>query len=298
MRRIGTILSIFALFVAATLFGGQAAAFPSGTLAAAPAAQGTGTPVVVTCVVRASQLLVRTGPGTAFPAVTRLARNTRVRAVSFVARGTPSGSWIEVEQTAGRRLGFVAAALQFVSCNQPFTLLPAGTIPPVPIVTRTPAPTPTRLPALALVKVFGNDSEDTGIPPRISNDRPVNNGRNVLLPGVQTVADPDNLIFRDRLVFQVEVFDRSVGRRDGDGISTVTFRVTDPLGNVYEQREQATPYCAFGGANRCDVWTFSDHGNRWPNGNPLTPGQHSVEIVIRPKYGQPVTWFWGFEVQE
>ena len=46
MRRIGTILSIFALFVAATLFGGQAAAFPSGTLAAAPAAQGTGTPVV------------------------------------------------------------------------------------------------------------------------------------------------------------------------------------------------------------------------------------------------------------
>jgi len=177
-------------------------------------------------------------------------------------------------------------------------MLPVGRIPPVPTITRTPAPTPTRLPPLALVKVFGNDSEDTAIPPRISNDRPVNNGRNVFLPGVQTVADADNVVFRDRVVFQVEVFDRNEGRRDGDGISTVTFRITDPIGNIYEQREQAHPYCVFGGANRCDVWTFSEHGNKWPNGNPLTPGQHSVEIVIRPKYSQPVTWFWGFEIQE
>ena len=298
MRAIGMILSICALLLTATLFGGRVAASPAGGFVAAPPAQLTGTPVVVTCVVRATQLLVRTGPGTAFPAITRLARNTRVRAISFVARGTPSGSWIEVEQIAGRRLGFVAAAPQFVICNQPFTVLPAGRIPPVPTVTRTPAPTPTRLPPLALVKVLGNDSEDTAIPPRISNDRPVNNGRNVLIPGVQTVADPDNVVFRDRLVFQVEVFDRKEGRRDGDGISTVTFRITDPIGNVYEQREQAKPYCAFGGANRCDVWTFSEHGDKWPNGNPMTPGQHFVEIVIRPEYSQPVTWFWGFEIQE
>lgn len=298
MRGIRLILSICALILAVTSFGGQVSASPAGGLGAAPLAQATGTPVVVTCIVRASQLLVRTGPGTAFPAITRLARNTRVRAVSFVARGTPSGSWIEVEQTAGRRLGFAAAASQFVICNQPLVVLPVGRIPPVPTVTRTPAPTPTRLPPLALVKVFGNDSEDTAIPPRISNDRPINNGRNVLLPGVRTVADPDNVIFRDRLVFQVEVFDRNEGRRDGDGISTVTFRITDPIGNIFEQREQAKPYCAFGGANRCDVWTFSEHDNKWPNGNPLTPGQHSVEIVIRPKSGQPVTWFWGFEIQE
>lgn len=298
MRGIGLILSTCALLIAATFSSGWVAASSVRGLVAAPPAQATGTPVVVTCFVRASQLLVRTGPGTAFPATTRLARNTRVHAVSFVRRGAPSGTWIEVEQIADRRLGFVAAAPQFVICDQPFTVLPAGQIPPVPTVTRTPAPTPTRLPPLALVKVFGNDSEDTAIPPRISNDRPVNNGRNVLLPGVQTVADPDNVVFRDRLVFQVEVFDRKEGRRDGDGISTVTFRITDPIGNVYEQREQATPYCVFGGANRCDVWTFSQRGNRWPNRNPLTPGQHSVEIVIRPKYSQPVTWFWGFEIKE
>lgn len=297
MRGIAVILSMGALLIAAMLPGGRAAAAPARGLVGAPPAQATGTPVVVTCVVRASQLLVRTGPGTAFPATTRLARNTRIRAISFVVRGAPSGSWIEVEQIAGRRLGFVSAASQFVICSQPFTVLPAGLAPPLPTVTRTPAPTPTRLPQLALVKVFGNDSEDTAIPPRISNDRPVNNGRNVLLPGVQTVTDPDNVVFRDRLVFQVEVFDRNVGRRDGDGISTVTFRITDPIGNVYEQREQATPYCVFGGANRCDVWTFSQHSNKWPNGNPLTPGQHSVEIVIRPKSSQPVTWFWGFVIK-
>ncbi len=168
----------------------------------------------------------------------------------------------------------------------------------MPTVTRTPAPTPTRLPPLALVKVFGNDSEDTAIPPRISNDRPVNNGRNVILPGVVWMVDSGNVVFRDRLVFQVEVFDRNEGRRDGDGISTVTFRITDPVGNVWEQKEQSKPYCVFGGSNRCDLWTFSQHDNKWPNGNQLTPGQHSVDIVIQSKNGKPVTWFWGFEIQE
>ena len=298
MRRIGMILSMCAFAIVTSVLTGRVVASPVDAVAVAPLAQATATPAVASCVVRASQLLVRAGPGTAFVSIGRLARNTRLRAVSFVARGLPSGSWIGVEQTAGRPLGFVAAGAQFVLCNQPFAALPVGRIPPVPTVTRTPAPTPTRLPPLALVKVFGNDSEDTAIPPRISNDRPINNGRNVILPGVESVADPGNIAFRDHIVFQVEVFDRHVGRRDGDGISTVTFRITDPIGNVYEQTEQSKPYCVFGGSNQCDIWTFSRHGNRWPNGNQLTPGQHSVEIVIQPKSGNPVTWFWGFEILE
>ena len=154
-----------AFMVLAAAWGGRAIAAPAAAPAIVPLAQATVTPVVTTCVVRVAQLFVRAGPGTTFPVTGRLARNTRLRAVSFVARGIPSGPWVEVEQRAGQPLGFVAAGVQFVTCDQPFTVLPVGRIPPVPTVTRTPAPTPTRLPPLALVKVFGNDSEDTAIPP-------------------------------------------------------------------------------------------------------------------------------------
>ena len=60
MRRIGMILSLCALLFAATLFSGPAVASSAAGFVAAPPAQATGTPVVVTCVVRASILLVRT----------------------------------------------------------------------------------------------------------------------------------------------------------------------------------------------------------------------------------------------
>ena len=73
---------------------------------------------------------------------------------------------IGVEQTAGRPLGFVAAGAQFVLCNQPFAALPVGGFHQWRRYAHASADS-NAVPPLALVKVFGNDSEDTAIPPRI-----------------------------------------------------------------------------------------------------------------------------------
>jgi len=165
------------------------------------------------------------------------------------------------------------------------TVMPAPSPPP--------RPTPTALQVVVL-PVDGSDGNRA-----LHNGRNVMEGRNVLLPGFSQSAVKNPMIFKDSVVFQVEVFDDTVGKRDGDGIASVTFTISDESGKVVHTRtESAAPYCVFGGDVTCTVWQFYKQGYRWPDGAPLRPGVHDAQILIKPKKGAAITWFWSFRIEK
>ena len=147
------------------------------------------------------------------------------------------------------------------------------TLPP-PIIRPTVRVIPTRI-QVAVLPVDGSDGNQN-----LRNNRGVKSGRNVLIPGGVPYGDGDTAVFRDRVVFQVEVFDRTAGQRDGAGIESVTFTITDETGQEVHTRTEKTPgFCVFGGGEPdCTVWRFSEHGGQWPGGAPLQPGVHDVRI--------------------
>ena len=152
----------------------------------------------------------------------------------------------------------MSAGSQFVACDIQLASLPAGVPPPTP----TPAPTarllpPTAIPIVppatqtaaaqvAVIPVDGSDGNKA-----LGNNRGVNQGRNLLLPGFAPHETSDPMVFRDKIVFQAKVFDKNVGRYDGAGIESVTFTIRDETGEkVHERTERNAGYCVFGGGSR------------------------------------------------
>jgi hypothetical protein len=175
------------------------------------------------------------------------------------------------------------------------TNTPVPTETPVSAPTDTPPPEPTATPILiAILPVDGSDGNQN-----LHNDHAVKDGRNILLPGFSQAQVSEPMVFRDRAVFRVEVFDDAAGSRDGDGIQNVTFTISDESGNpVHERTENQAGYCVFGGGEPdCDVWVFAEHDYRWPGGAPIVNGTYSVEAVINPENGEGVSWFWSFVVE-
>ncbi len=169
---------------------------------------------------------------------------------------------------------------------------PPSPTPIPPTATRAAAPSPTRI-LVAVLPVDGSNGNQN-----LHNSRSVKNGRNILLPGFAQSQASNPMIFRDRLVFQVEVFDAAAGNRDGDGIQNVRFVIYGPNGQVHERVENTASYCVFGGGEPdCVVWVFAEHGAKWPDGADIVNGVHNVTITITPKNGAPVDWFWPFEIQ-
>jgi hypothetical protein len=183
-----------------------------------------------------------------------------------------------------------------VTTEQP-TEAPAPTNTPAPAPTDTPPPPPppTATPILiAILPVDGSDGNQS-----LHNNRPVMDGRNILLPGFSQAQVTNPMVFRDRAVFRVEVFDDNVGYKDGDGIKNVTFTITDPGGNpVHERTENHAGYCVFGGGEPdCNVWVFAEHDYRWPDGAQIVNGTYNVNAAINPEHGDGVDWIWSFIVE-
>jgi hypothetical protein len=169
--------------------------------------------------------------------------------------------------------------------------------PPVPTATPVAAPTEEKL-AIEESDVDGNDGNDFL---RGSSDS--NQGRVVLLPGFAASEVTRPMVFRDRMVFRVEVFDTRTGLVDGAGIQDVTFRIVADAGNgevVYERQEKNAGYCVFGGGEpNCNVLVFAESGNRWPDpfGGEILNGQYLAIIDIVPVDGEPAQWRWSFNVE-
>lgn len=281
-----------------------------------PLPASTLTPAAPRCEVVSAGLNLRAGPGLAFdPPLRALPRGTALTPLAFVGSGFPSGQWIEAQVIGSGQRGWVSAGPQFISCNVDLTALPAGvapptptplpptatptrvavTLPPPPATPPPPSATPTRVAPLAVLPVDGGGGDTLNI----RNGRDVMDGRNVLLPGFEAYEVNDPMVFRDRIVFQAEVFDSNAGQTDGAGIENVVFTITDPFGDIVHQRtEYNAGYCVFGGGEPdCVVWRFSEHNNRWPGGAAVRDGLHNVEVFIQPKSGEPVSWFWSFQVE-
>jgi hypothetical protein len=174
------------------------------------------------------------------------------------------------------------------------TPVPTSTSTPPPPPTSTPAPTVEKL-AIAESDVDGNDGNDF-----LRGSSNSNQGRVVLLPGFKQADVSRPMVFRDRIVFRVEVFDTRVGLYDGDGIDHVTFHIVDNGGSgeeVYSRKEQNAGYCVFGGGEPdCNVLVFAQSGNRWPNGRKIDNGPYQAQIDIVPKHGDGTQWRWNFNI--
>jgi hypothetical protein len=107
------------------------------------------------------------------------------------------------------------------------------------------------------------------------------------------------MVFRERMVFQAEVFDDNVGTYDGAGIENVRFSIFDDRGRlVHFRQENNAGYCVFGGGEPdCNVLVFADSGFKWPEGEKLYPVTHQVDIEIQPQNGNAVNWVWSFGVE-
>lgn len=188
-----------------------------------------------------------------------------------------------------------------VEATQPAdtAVLPTDTPPPpadtpVPPTDTPPPPTPTPI-LIAVLPVDGGG----GDVPNIRNNNPVMNGRNLAFPGYSPGEVSEPMIFRDRMVFQAEVFDANVGTNDGDGIDNVQFTILDDRGQKVHFRQENNPgYCVFGGGEpECNVLVFADSGYKWPDGETIFPIFYNVSIDINPQYGDPVNWMWSFAVE-
>jgi hypothetical protein len=120
----------------------------------------------------------------------------------------------------------------------------------------------------------------------------------IVLPGYS--GSLNSIVFRDRIVFKLVVFDPEFGNVDGAGIRAVNIEAVDPLGRtVIEQREGSWAYCAFANAQNspeCNVWRFGEHGFTWPNGTPVCAGSgYSVNMVVETENPANDGANWRFE---
>lgn len=171
--------------------------------------------------------------------------------------------------------------------------LPPNTPPPAAATDTPPPPSPTPL-LIAVLPVDGGG----GDVPNIRNNNPVKGGRNVTLPGFVPGEATEPMVYRDRIVFQAEVFDANTGTNDGDGIENVTFTIVDSNGDpVHERTENNAGYCVFGGGEPdCNVLWLTENSPQWPGGAQVSSGFHDVSIDINPYNGDNVVWMWSFEI--
>ena len=85
------------------------------------------------------------------------------------------------------------------------------------------------------------------------------------------------------LVFWVDARNPSVGKKDGAGIQSVDFVLTDSNGqDVYSHTENASRYCGFGGGEpACTIFRFADNNFNWPGTNlPIQNDDYTLTATV------------------
>jgi hypothetical protein len=222
-----------------------------------------------------------------------VARNSELSPIGFNNAGFP-GTWILVQVPGSNQEGWINAGAQFVNCSVDITTLPFVAAPatPTPTATNTavpdpPTPTPTPEDFLVIVPPGGGGNEQID--------------GHLIFPGFRPGdVNPDDLVFRDELVFRVETYDLASGSTtDGAGIDTVEFLIFDSDGEeVHYQEEQRLAYCVFSGNEPdCEPWVFADHDYRWPGGQPIRNTTYNVRILITPTDSEDANWRFSFRIE-
>jgi hypothetical protein len=253
------------------------------------------------CTVVTNGLNLRSGPGIAYePPLKSLSQGTLLKPLTRIS----DNSWIEAQVQDTNEVGWVGADAQFISCNIDISGLSLGQIPPTPTPTPTSTSTPTPIPPTPI------SVPPTPTPPLIV-DVPVDGGQSelegqIIIPGFKPEelkgSEFDGVVFRDRLVFRVEVYDPSKGDKDGAGIEKVKITIKRLENNqiVHERTENNAGYCVFGGGEPdCNVLVFAQSNNRWPEkGQPtIENGLHKAFIEITTKDNETEEWNWSFWIQ-
>lgn len=182
--------------------------------------------------------------------------------LALAACGAPAAT-PEPDRVATRVAEELAVAATLTAAAPPATQPPlTNTIEPTaPQPTDTPEPTQPPLsptPTREIDRVIPGAGTTNGLLGVIA------------LPGYTGPLE-EPIIFQDRIVFHLQVYDPGTGSQAiGAGIQTVDFFISDPNGESVHQRTEQNPlYCAFGGGDNgqpCNVWVFAEHGNAWTNG--------------------------------
>ena len=204
-------------------------------------------------------LNLRSGPGTAYnPPITALPANTEVIPISYNPVGYPGGSWVQVQDPASQKEGWVSAGLAYVSCNLDLTTLSSVAVEP---------PQPRRPNA------------------RSSNeDGTCRSG---------AFYDCD-VLFSDGFPTQfIVLLDRQeIG--SAEGVESVSFRVDQNGNTIYSNTEETGAYCMFGGDGPCNSWVLEDYVYKWESGGtPIEPGEYEVNIdAVATINGEFVDFHW------
>jgi hypothetical protein len=209
-------------------------------------------------------LNLRVGPGTAYtPPVIALATGTQLLPTGFNPVGVPGGPWVQVQVIGTDQVGWVSAGTQFVSCNLDLSSLPPVDVPPPP---KPPAP------RIGQSDVDGNNISSF----RYALDY---NPDYFIRMYVFRSDDPD------------EEFDPA---KDGRGITSVDFTVTNPDGDVvfYNRTENSPGYCIFGGGEpECNAWLLEGDQYKWlAGGEPIVPGNYLLTVNVIAADGEVGTW--------
>jgi hypothetical protein len=148
---------------------------------------------------------------------------------------------------------------------------------------------------IAVLPVDGSDGNQN----LHSSYEEIMGGRTIVFPGYSQADVTEPIVFRDQMVFQVEVFDAGVGSKDGDGIKDVKITIHDGDKVVHERTEEHAAYCVFGGGEPdCNVWVFADYDYKWPGGDQIINYRtYNVDMVITPQQGEVANWRWSFMVE-
>jgi len=166
--------------------------------------------------------------------------------------------------------------------------------PPAAPAPQPPAPAPPQEDLLSFTDVpaDGNVNDDVDAGVRIAGAKRLVRDNNVVT----------KVVVGDRFSIRVKTRMKNAEKQeDGADIKSVTFQVDG--GDVYQQTERNAAYCMFGGGDdgseqSCNVWVFSDHGDRWPNdGEEVdTSGSYNIEITVRDRDDNQVA-NWNFKLE-
>jgi hypothetical protein len=179
-------------------------------------------------------------------------------------------------------------------------LAPANT-PPAPTDTPPQSEQPTATLILLTIAESDVDGDDGNDFVRGSSES--NNGRVILLPEFKETDVTDPVVFRDKIAFQIEVFDTRAGLTDGAGIRDVTFHIEAEDGSgqvVFENQADQPSYCAFGSdESGCAFLDIVGSGGRWPGtyGRGIYNTRYMARIDIVTEAGDVTQWRWRFIVE-
>jgi hypothetical protein len=194
---------------------------------------------------------VRKGPGTAYtPPIGSFTANTVVLPLAYDPVGSPSGSWVQAQDTAGQVKGWVSAGPAFISCNIDLTTLSEVAVAPPPQPRKPHAQ--------------GSNTDGT-----------CQQGG---IPGQNGTYDCD-VVFKDSFPMEFKVFRDGVEIGKADGVKSVEFTVEKNGKTIYSRTETKDAYCMFGGDGPCNSWFLEDYIYKWESGGaPIEPGRYTVSI--------------------